>query len=55
MKRKTSLWNVQYEGRLKSSYDDIIFAVDDFLANGIQALQHQWQKYVDHKGNYIVK
>ena len=34
-----------YEGKLKvhwlkSSYDDVISAVDDFFINGIQALKH---------------
>ena len=34
-------------GRLRSSYDDAIFIVDDFLINGIQALEHQWKKCVN--------
>ena len=40
-------FSLLYQGGLKSSYDDVISAVDDFFTNGIQALQHQWKKYVD--------
>ena len=38
--------------RLKGLYDYIITAVDDFLTNGIQTLQHWWKKCV-MKINYI--
>ena len=31
---------------MKSSYDDVISDVDDFL----QALQHRWKKWLDSKG-----
>ena len=41
-------------GGLKSSYD-IISAVNDFLDNGIQVLQHRWNKCADHKGDYAGK
>ena len=43
------------EGELKSSYDDIISACDDFLTNGIQTLQHHWKKCVDCKEDYAEK
>ena len=42
--------------KLKSLYDDIISAVDDFfLTSGIQKLQHQWKKHVGWKKNYVEK
>ena len=41
-----SIIKSNYKGGLKSSYDDVIFAVDDFLTRLIQALQHQWKKCV---------
>ena len=28
---------------------------DDFLTNGIQALQYQWKKGVDYKRDYVEK
>ena len=31
-------------GGLKSLFDDMISAVDDFLTNRIQELQHWWKK-----------
>ena len=40
-----------YKNGLKSSYDDDISAVDDFLTTGIQILQHRWK----YKGDYIEK
>ena len=44
-----------YEVALKSTYNDNISAVDDFLTNGIQALQHRRNKCVDCKGHYVKK
>ena len=43
------------EDGLQSSYDDVIFAVVDFLTNEILALQHRCKKCVDRKENYIEK
>ena len=40
--------------RLKSSYVDAIYVVDNFFfTNGIQA--QQWKKFVDRKEDYIEK
>ena len=44
-----------FEGRLKSSYGYVISAVDEFLTNRIQALQHRWKKCVDCKGDCVEK
>ena len=38
--------------RLKSSHDDVIAAIDNFLINEIQALQHRRKKCMNCKGNY---
>ena len=46
---------IMYKSGLKSSYDGIISAVDDFLTNGIQTPQHRWKKCVDCKGYYVEK
>ena len=44
--------------------DEVISAVDDFFfedqgesfcTTRIQALQHQWKKCVDHRGDYVEK
>ena len=43
------------EGGLKSSYDDIMSAVDNFFINEIQALQHRCKKCVNRKGVYVEK
>ena len=45
-----------YEVGLKSSYDDIISAVDDFVffTYEIQVLQHR-KKCVDYKWDYVEK
>ena len=40
--------------RLKSSYDDVIFYVDDFLFNGIQKLQYGWKKRMDRTTREIM-
>ena len=37
------------------SYDEIIPVVDDFLTNGIHALQYWWQKCMNHEEDYIEK
>ena len=46
-----------YKRGLKSSYDDIISAADDFffLTNGIQAVQHWLKKCVNPKWDYVEK
>ena len=43
-----------YNG-LKSPYDDIMSAVDDFLSNGTQAVQRRLEKCVDRKEDYVKK
>ena len=40
---------------LKSSYDEVISDVSDFFDKLIQALQHRWKKFVDHKKGRIAK
>ena len=47
---KNSMEHLKYGG-LKSSYDDIIFAIDVFLTNGI----HRWKKCADWKGHCVEK
>ena len=37
----------------KKLYDNLIFAIDDFLTNWIKVLHHRWQKCVNHKENYV--
>ena len=37
------------------SYDDVISAVDNFLTNGIQTLQHWWNMCVGRKRYYVEK
>ena len=51
----TSFMLYMYKGGLKSLYDDVISAVDDFFINGIQELQHQWKNGVNHKEDYVEK
>ena len=46
---------VNKEDGLKSSYDYIISAVDDFLTNRIQALKHWYKKCVNFRGLYAEK
>ena len=43
------------KGGLKSSYDGIISAIDDFLTNGIQALQQKWKKKCKLQGRLYLK
>ena len=33
-----------YEGALKTSYDAVISAVEDYFTCGIQTLQRRWEK-----------
>ena len=40
---------------LKSLYDNIISAVDEFFTNGIQTLQHDGKKCVYCQGYYVEK
>ena len=40
---------------MKSPYDNVIFAVDGFFTNGIQIPQHQWNKCMGCKRDYIEK
>ena len=40
---------------LNNSYDDITSDVDNNFVNGIQAMQRQWKKFVDHKGYHVEK
>ena len=47
--------SLKCEGGQKSSYQDDKSAVDDFFTDRIQALQHQWKKYVDCKEDYVEK
>ena len=44
-----------YEGGLKSSYNDVISAIDDFLTSEIQTLQQRRKKYFNHKREYDEK
>ena len=46
---RMNMWDCMYEGGLKSSFEDVISAVDYFLTNGIQTLQRWWKKCVDRK------
>ena len=45
-------WKVN---RLKSSYDNVIPAVGEFLTNKIQVPQRWWKKCVDRKEDYVWK
>ena len=46
----------KHEDGLKINWlKNITSAVDDFVTNEIQAQQHQWKKYVDHKEDYLEK
>ena len=42
-----------YVGGLKSSYEDILSVVSDFLTNEIQPLQYRWKMCVDHIGTML--
>ena len=41
------MFSTNYKSSVKSSYNEVLSAVDDFLTNGIQALQHWWKMCVD--------
>ena len=50
-------------GKQYETNDEVMSAVEDFIESqeesfyttGIQALQHQWKKYVDRRGDYMLK
>ena len=44
-----------HESEPKSSYDEVISAVDNFLTKGIQELQHWLKYYVDQNRDYFEK